>query len=152
APVLDGTIRGDQGGRLFVSSHHELEQILGRGLWELAHPEVVDDQERDGGDHREVLLARARELRLREFVQERMRLAIEDTMALLDDGETEGLRQVALAGARRAQKEGAGVLRNPPRRRELEDEGAVHLLVELEVKGVEPLVAVAEARGLDPSL
>src|SRR5262249_15435235 len=59
APVLDGTIRGDQGGRLFVSSHHELEQILGRGLWELAHPEVVDDQERDGGDHREVLLARA---------------------------------------------------------------------------------------------
>src|SRR5262245_49030426 len=81
-----------------------------------------------------------------------MRLAIEDTMALLDDGEAEGLCQVALAGARRAQKEGIGVLRNPPRRREFEDEGAVHLLVELEVKGVEALVAVAEARVLDPSL
>src|SRR5262245_37408911 len=59
APVLDRTIRSDQGGRLLVSAHHELEQILGRRLRELAHPEVIDDEQRDGGDRRDVLLAGA---------------------------------------------------------------------------------------------
>src|SRR5215813_13270263 len=100
APVLDGTIRGDQGGRLLVPAHHELEQILGRGLREFAHPEVVDDEQRDGRHRDDVLFARAGELRFSEIVEERMRLAIEDAMALLDRGEAEGLRQVALAGAR----------------------------------------------------
>jgi len=44
------------------------------------------------------------------------------------------------------------VLRDPTGGRELEDEGAVHLLVEVEVEGVEALADVAEARRLHAAL
>ena len=55
----------------FVAPHHDLEQILGRGVRELAHAEVVDDEQRHGGDVGEVLLAGAGELRLGELLEER---------------------------------------------------------------------------------
>ncbi len=54
APVLDGAIRSDQRGRSFVAAHDDLEEILGRGVRQPAHAEIVDEQERDGGDLREV--------------------------------------------------------------------------------------------------
>ena len=72
-------------------------------------------------------------------------------MALLDGGEADGLRQVTLAGARRPEEQGIGVLRDPARRCELEDEGAAHLFVEVEVEGVEPLADVAKAGELHPA-
>src|SRR5262249_2681162 len=50
-----------------------------------------------------------------------------------------------LAGAGRAEEHRVGMLGDPARGRELEDEGAIHLLVELEVEGVEAFVEVAEA-------
>ena len=53
---------------------------------------------------------------------------------------------MALAGAGRAEEEGIGVLGGPAGGGQLEDEGAVHLLVEVEVKGIEALGGVAEAR------
>jgi hypothetical protein len=74
-----------------------------------------------------------------------MCLAVEHAVALLDDGEADRLGQVALAATRRPQKQGVGVLGDPARGGELEDEGAVHLLVEVEVEGIETLVQVAEA-------
>ena len=64
APVLDRTIRGDQCGGAFVSAHDDLEEILGRGVRQALHPEIVDDQERDGGDVAEIVLAGAGELRV----------------------------------------------------------------------------------------
>src|SRR5207253_3127451 len=67
-------------------------------------------------------------------------------VALLDRGEADRLRHVALAGAGRAEEEGIGVLGDPAGGGQLEDEGAVHLFVEVEVKGIEPLGGVAEAR------
>ena len=42
------------------------------------------------------------------------------------------------------------MLGHPARGRQREDEGARHLLVEVEVKDVEPLAGVAEARELHP--
>ena len=53
---------------------------------------------------------------------------------------------MALAGAGWAEEEGIGVLGGPAGGGQLVDEGAVHLLVEVEVKGIEPLGGVAEAR------
>src|SRR5207244_11833650 len=72
-------------------------------------------------------------------------------MALLDDGEADRLRQVALARARGPEEEPIGVLGDPARGGELEDEGPVHLLVEVEVKGVEPLADVAKVGELHPA-
>jgi hypothetical protein len=43
------------------------------------------------------------------------------------------------------------VLRDPARGRQLEDEDAVHLLVEVEVEGIEPLADVAKAGELHPA-
>src|SRR5712691_10130028 len=44
------------------------------------------------------------------------------------------------------------MLRNPARGGQLEDEGAVHLLVEVEVEGVQALADVTEAGQLHPAL
>ena len=54
---------------------------------------------RDVGD---VLLAGAGELGLGEVVEERMRFAVEDAVALLDHREADGLDQVALAATGRS--------------------------------------------------
>jgi hypothetical protein len=44
APVLHGPIRSDQGGGFFVPSHHDLEEIFGGGVGQLAHPELAGFQ------------------------------------------------------------------------------------------------------------
>jgi hypothetical protein len=58
-------------------------------------------KERDGGDLREVGLARAGELGVGELVDERVGLTVEDAMPLLDDGEADRLGEMALAGSGR---------------------------------------------------
>jgi hypothetical protein len=65
-------------------------------------------------------------------------------IALLDEGRR--LREMALAGARRAEEEDVFPLLDEARRGQLEDEGAVELLVEGEIKAIERAVGVAEAR------
>ena len=67
APVLDRAIRRDQRGGAFVAAHDDLEEILGRGVRQALQPEIVDDQERDGGDVAQVVFAGAGELRVREL-------------------------------------------------------------------------------------
>ena len=68
---------------------------------QLAHAEVVDDEQRHGGEVREVALAGAIELGLSDFLEEDVGLAVERAVPLLDGGVPDGLREVALAGARR---------------------------------------------------
>ena len=63
------------------------------------HPKVVNEEQRDGGDLRDVLLARAGELRIGELLEEDVGFPVQDAMALLDHGETDRLGQVALARA-----------------------------------------------------
>ena len=48
-PVLDGPVGSQQRAGALVTPHHNLQQILGGRLRELAHPEVVDDQQRTLG-------------------------------------------------------------------------------------------------------
>jgi hypothetical protein len=44
APVLDRTIGGEQCAETFVAAHDDFQQILGSGVWDFAHAEVVDDE------------------------------------------------------------------------------------------------------------
>src|SRR5262249_3403480 len=79
-------------------------------------------------------------------------LAIEHAMALLDDGDADGLLQVALPRAGPTEEEPVLPLGDEAAGGELEDEGAGHLLVEVDIEGVEGLAGVAEARVLEPAL
>ncbi len=78
-----------------------------------------------------------------------MGLTVEDTVALLDDGEADGLGKVAFASSGRSQEEGILVLVDEAGGGELEDELAVHLPVEVEVEGVERPTDVAKGRVLE---
>jgi hypothetical protein len=44
APVLNRTIGSQQGAETFVAAHNDFQQVLGGGVWEFAHAEVIDDQ------------------------------------------------------------------------------------------------------------
>jgi hypothetical protein len=48
APVFDRAVGGNECGGAFVAAHDDLEEVLGGGVGELAHPEIVDDEQRDG--------------------------------------------------------------------------------------------------------
>ena len=112
-------------------------KILGRGLGQPPHPEVINEEERDGGD-----LAR------RTIGDECARASCASAtsssrgrgppgkhpMALLDHGEADRLGQVALAGARRPLKQAVLVLSDEAAGGELKDQPAIHLLVEVEVE------------------
>src|SRR5712692_8316236 len=97
APILHGPVRGDEGRGALIAAHDDLEEILPRGGRELTHAEVVDDEQGHGGELDEVGLPRAAELGVGELVDERMGLAVQDAMALLDDGAAEGLGEMTLA-------------------------------------------------------
>ena len=94
----------------------------------------------------EEVLARAVERGVGDLLEERVGLAVDDAVALLDRGAADGLGEVALAGAGRAEEERVLALRDEARGGELVDQRAVHLLVEVEVEAVERAVRVAEAR------
>ena len=74
-----------------------------------------------------------------EFLEEDVGLAVEDAMALLDHRDADRLGQVALPRAGRAEEESVLMLRDEAAGGELEDEVPIHLLVEVEVKGVDVL-------------
>src|SRR5260370_19920754 len=119
---------------------------------EPSHAEVVDEQERDGGDVREVVLAGAGKLGIGEVLEQDVGLAVEDGVAGLDHRDADRLGQVALARAGRAEEESVLVLGDEAAGGEFEDEAPIHLLVEVEVKGVEHLAPLAEAGLFHPAI
>ena len=76
-------------------------------------------------------------------------LAVEDAVALQDGGAADRLGEMTLARARRPEEEDVLALLDEAAGRQVVDERAVHLLVEIEIKGVERAIGVAEARLLD---
>ena len=62
------------------------------------------------------------------------------------------LRQVTLPGAGRAEKEHVFALCDEARGRQLVDERPIHLLVEIEIEGIEGAVRITEARLFVPPL
>ena len=69
SPVFDGTVRSQQCAGALVAAHDDLQQILGRGQRQLAHAEVIDDEQRHGRQRLHELLARAVERPLRPVLR-----------------------------------------------------------------------------------
>ena len=105
-----------------VAAHDDLEQILGGGDRQLAHAEIVDDEQRHGGEVGDVVLARAVERGVGQLFEQHERLAVADLVALLDGGVAERLREMTLAAAGRAEKQDIGVLGDEAPGGELVDE------------------------------
>ena len=144
--VLDGPIRGEHGGGALVAAHDQFEQVLGGGVRQLAHAEVVDDEQGYAGQFGEVVLAGVGERGLCELFKESVRFAVDDAVALLDGGPADGLGEVALTGSGRTEQEGVLALGDEACGGELVDECAVDVLVEGEIEAVERAVGVTEAR------
>ncbi len=99
-----------------------------------------------------MLFAGAVERGFGEIIEQGVGLAIEHAVSLLDGGLADGLCQVTLAGAGWAEKQGIFVARDEGAGGEVEDQAAIHLLVESEVEVVESLLGVAELSLLFPPL
>jgi hypothetical protein len=146
APVVHGSIRCEKRTGTFIAAHDDLQQFLGGGQRQLAHSQVVDDQQRHGGQQFHKLLALAIERGVGQFFQQCVGFAIQHAVALLDDGVPDGLCAVTFAAARWTKKQGIFALSDPVRRGQFEDQIAIHLGVELEVEVVQALVGIAELR------
>ena len=105
SPVFHRPIRRQQRAGPFVAAHHDLQQILGGGERELAHSEIVDDQQRHRGQRFHVLLALAVGHGVGEFIEQDVGFAVEHTIALLNGGLTDGLSQMTFARAAGPEKE-----------------------------------------------
>jgi hypothetical protein len=49
APIFDRTVGSEQSAETLVTAHDDFQQILGSGMREFAHAEVVDDEQRHSG-------------------------------------------------------------------------------------------------------
>ena len=87
-----------------------------------------------------------------QIIEQGVGLAIEHAISLLDGGLADGLRQVTLAGAGWAEEQGIFVARDERASGQIEDQAAIHLLIESEVEVVEGLLGVAELGLLFPPL
>lgn len=92
SPVLDGAIRGQECAGPFVAPHDDFQQFLGCSQWQFAHAQIVDDQQGHGFQELHSLFPRAVRCRFRKFVEQCVCFAIENAMALLNDGLPDGLR------------------------------------------------------------
>ena len=45
SPVFDRAIRSQHSAGPFIPSHDDLQQFFGSGQWQLAHPEIVEDEQ-----------------------------------------------------------------------------------------------------------
>lgn len=80
AAVVDGAVGREQRRGAFVAAHDHLEQILAGGVRELAHPEIVDDEQWHRREIGEESLARAVESGVGDLFDEAVRLAVDDAV------------------------------------------------------------------------
>ena len=147
APVFDRSVGREQRAGAFVAAHDDLEEFFGGSRREFAHSEIIDDEQRNSGKQFHVFFACAIEGGVGDFAEQGVGLAIEHAIALLDCRQADGLGQMTLAGAGWAEKQGVFVAGNEVGGGEIEDQTAIHLLVEAEIEVVERLVQVAKACG-----
>jgi hypothetical protein len=112
---------------------------------EFAYAEVVVDEKRDGRCHFQVFLASALGDSIGEFVEQHVGFPTRHTVALQNHSLGNGLGQVALAGSAGAQKQGVFALADERARGEIEDQTALEVGIEVEVKIIERAIWIAEA-------
>ena len=81
-PVINRTVRREQGGRPLVAAHDDLKQVFGGGVRELPHAEVINDEQGNAGELGKELLAGAVEGRVGQLLEEEVRLAVKDAVSL----------------------------------------------------------------------
>ena len=91
APVFHGAVRGHQRAGPFVAPHNNLQEFFGGGQGQLAHAEVIDDEQRHGDQGLREAFALAVEGCFGEIIEQRVRFAVEDAITLLDGRLAEGL-------------------------------------------------------------
>ena len=126
-----------------VAAHDDLQQFLGGGEGQLAHPQIVEDEQGDGHQELHVFFAGAVESGFGQFVEQGVGLAVEHAIPLLDSGVADGLGQMTLARAGWTEKQGIFVARDKGAGGQVEDQAAIHLLIEVEVEVVQGLLGVA---------
>ena len=94
-------VRGQHRAGPLVPSHDYLPQFLGSGEGQLAHPQIVEDEQVYGHQELHVLFAGTVESSFGQFIEQGVGLAVEHAIPLLDGGMADGLGQVAFAGAGR---------------------------------------------------
>ena len=149
APVVDGAVGCHDGADALVATHDDFEQVLSGGVRQLAHAEVVDDEQGHGADLLHEVLPRTVEGRIGELFDQGVGFLVEHFVAVVNRSEADGLREVALAGPRRPEKQAVLALQQEAPRREFEDQLLVHLRIEGEVEVVECAAPVAEVGLLD---
>ena len=144
SPVFDGTVRSEQRAGPLVAAHDDLQQIFGRGQRQFPHAEVIDDQQRHRRHRFHKLPARAVGDRFSQIIQQHVSLTVQHAVALLNGGLSDGLGQMRFAGAAGAEEQCIFALADEGAGSQVEDQAAIHLLIEGEVEVVQSLVRVAE--------
>ena len=101
SPVFHRSIGGQHGAGAFVAAHDDLQQFFGGGKRQLAHAQIVDDEQGDGHQEVHLLFARAIECGVGEIIEQSVGFAVDRAIALLDSGLADGLRQVTFPTAGR---------------------------------------------------
>ena len=84
----------------FVTTHEHIGEFVAGVRGQSAQEQVIDDEQACSGELLAVLAELAELSGLVDFVDQHMRFAIEDAVAMLDGDESERLGDMALAGAR----------------------------------------------------
>ena len=78
-PVVHRSVGRQECGRALVAAHDDLQEIFGRGVWQLPHAQIINNQEWHGREIGQIDLARAVEGRIGEFLEQRVGFAIDET-------------------------------------------------------------------------
>jgi hypothetical protein len=100
APVVHGTIRGEQSAGALIAPHYDFQQVLGGGHGQLPHPQVVDNQKRYGNEPFHAFSAGCIDGSFSQVIEQFVGFAIEHAITLLDSGLSDGLGKMTFAGAR----------------------------------------------------
>src|SRR2546430_4216037 len=119
APIVDGSIGRQQRGRALVTAHDDFQEIFRRRVRQLPHTEIIDDEQWHGRKFAEIQLPRAIEGGVGEFFEERVRLTVDNAIALLDHGAADGLGQMTLPRPWWAEQERVFPLRDEAAGRQL---------------------------------
>src|SRR5271157_3192448 len=103
-----------------------------RGEGQLAHSQIVDDEQGHGHQELHVLFVGAVERGLGQLIEQAVRLAVEHAVTLLDSGVSDSLSQVALASTGGTEKQCVFAAPDKAGSSQVEDQAAIHLPVESE--------------------
>jgi len=99
APVLDRSVGSEHRTGAFVASHDDLQQFLGGCDGQLAHAQIIDDEERNRSQQFHMFLAGSIDGRFRQVVEQFVGLAIQHAIALLNGRLPDGLSKMTFPGA-----------------------------------------------------